>query len=390
VDIGDPELRDASTHLMLRFMDAIDLKEVEEHELWAANTFHDAMFEPFTDPQRWTKLFRLASLSWLLILERFPNVERIDVGCCRLIEHPSPTATNLFLQRSQRSPAFYDRLVGSDEWPFDESVNRAWASCHVLNIVPRSVRALRLTWAHTDNLHGFATVNHLLDLGYSMQTHSSYITKLNLTIMGVPGTHGSRGWQKNAAGSATGVRYWRKAINSMESLEYLEIRDEQGYDKDLHFTDLSMSDQDECILDWFLPGLKPPRLRALALDGFRYNYATIAESLRQLWPHLDSLTFANPKLVLWGQGDIETNERAVQAVHTAEQSQFLQGHGWCRLCEDLDAAFPEGRIILSNAASGIGYEVERAVDAKCVQKLRESGVVYFDGSSCGPSYIHDA
>lgn len=216
-------------------------------------------------------------------------------------------------------------------------------------------------------------------MGCDLRPRAEHITKLNLTIMGVPGTHGSRGWQKDATGSAAGVRYWRKAINSMVHLENLSIIDEQGYDNEYHFADRSMSNQEECILDWFLPGLKPPRFRTLFLNRFRYNHATLAESLRQIWPYLDSLTFANAELFQWRQDSIRISDDKLEAVYTAEQSQFLHGLGWLELCQHLRAASPEGRILLSCVGAGIGYETPCGINAKYGEMLRESGVTFIKG-----------
>jgi len=102
------------------------------------------MVEPFTDNRSWYRLLRAANDSWSLVFRRFKHLEKISVGCCEILDQPSPTYTHTFVLQ-------HGRDVLSEPYPpyiEDAAVNMGWASSIVLNAAPPTVRYLKLSMAN--------------------------------------------------------------------------------------------------------------------------------------------------------------------------------------------------------------------------------------------------
>lgn len=321
------------------------------------------MVKPFTNGFRWVELLDNALYSWSHIFGRFNNVEKISVECCGRLEHPETTYTNTFLQ--QRGLNLEDGLE-YDPWIEDSSINKAWASSLILGLHLPSVRSLDLTWANTDNLDRFTTVNRLLGTGYrsAFKGNTSHLSRLTLTIRGVKGTHGSRGWE-GRTGSAAGVRFWQKALNSMPNLEFLNFVDDLTSDEELMFTDSSMSNSNESVLEWLLPGLKAPKLRTLRFDRVLFDKSTIATLLQTVLPYLKNLVLKDANLTM---ANVERGSDLTESM-----LRHVQGKSWVDLCCSVHEIQPACRVQIICPFSNIheSYQPRFRLHSKYVKELQK-------------------
>jgi hypothetical protein len=343
--------------------------EMTEEQLQYAGEYHRAMVEPFTDNRSWYRLLRSANISWGQIFGRFPNLEEISVGCCEIVDQPSPTCTNTFVRQHGKG------VIDEPNPPFfsDATINMAWASTMVIRTAPLHVRRLRLSMANMDNYNSFATINRLQSLSYRQpfDTRILRTTRLTLTLRGVAGTHGSKDWH-GETGSAGSVRHWRSLLNSLRELQHLELHNGLSSDDRLPFSDGEASESGACILDWILPGLILTQLRTLRLCAFPLDTATIQTTFAGQWPCLEELIFDDILLVL--------NRKEGSGLELDEVG-HLQGKSWLETCCALSQKYTKTRITLSRPSSIICDAGYSSLHPKYIKELNGlSGVVLVTGA----------
>jgi hypothetical protein len=330
-----------------------------DDQLQYCSNYHRAMVEPFTDNRSWYRLQREASLSWGEIFGRFSNLEIISVGCCRIVDQPSPTSTHTFLLQHGKtvihepSPSFVD----------DATVNMAWASSMVIRTAPTHVQELRLSLANMDNFNSFATINRLQSFSFRKPFNVRIMktTRMRLALRGINGTHGSKDWTGDT-GSAGSVRHWKTMLNSLEALQHLELYNVLSSSDLLPFSRMELSDQQASILDWILPDLRLKHLRTLRLcGGLLLDADTILNALSGHWPSLERLTIEDASLML--RDNDKTNTRALWPNH-------LEGESWLYICRTLISRYPGVYIHLNRVSSNYDDTHEHVVHPKYVNEIR--------------------
>jgi hypothetical protein len=338
--------------------------EMTDDQLQYSGDYHRAMVEPFTDNRSWYRLLRAANISWGQIFSRLANLEEISVGCCEIVDHPSPTCTNTFVLQHGKD------VIDEPNPPFfaDATVNMAWASAMVIRTAPLHVRRLRLSMANMDNYNSFATINRLQSLSYRQpfDTRIMRTTKLTLTLRGVAGTHGSRDWH-GETGSAGSVRHWKGLLNSLRELQHLELRNALSTDDSLPFSDGESSDVKACILEWILPGLIMKQLRTLRLCDFLLDAESIQTTFAGHWPCLELLALDDISLMLRAEECISFKEDHIE---------HQQGKSWLQTCRALSEKHPQMRITLNRPSSNVNDISNYRLHPKYVEQLNNlTGVV---------------
>ena len=337
------------------------VRQMTDEQEEYCSQYHRAMVEPFTDNRRWHQLLRTANASWGKIFRHFTHLEEISVGCCEIVDQPRPTYTNLFLLQ-------HGKFVEADAHPRyieDPTVNMAWASSIICGSAPPTVRFLRLSMANMDNFSSVATVNRLLSLGYraiDSRQSLSQVTRLDLSLCGVAGTHGDRDWHGDT-GSAGNVRFWTKALNSMYNIQYLALRNKLSTDENIRFSPRNYSDPKGCLLEWLLPGLVGDYLSTLRLCDFLLDKASIHTTLSGRWPRLENLVLDDAQLMLRENEAVDTF-----TVHI----EHLQGYSWLEVCQALSEKSPDVRIELNRPVSNVNDREDHRLHPKCISLLQSS------------------
>jgi hypothetical protein len=332
--------------------------EMTAEQIQYCSNYYSAMVEPFTDNRSWYRLQRAASLSWGRIFGRFNNLEAISVGCCSIVDQPSPTNTHTFLLQ-------HGKTVMQEPHPLfveDATVNMAWASSMVIRTAPTHVQELRLSLANMDNFNSFATINRLQSFSFRRPFHvrAMNTTRMSLALRGITGTHGSKDWTGDT-GSAGSVRHWKTMLNSLEALQHLEIYNGLSSSNLLPFSGMEMSDQQASILDWILPDISLERLRTLRLcGGLLLDVATILNTLSGYWPSLETLTLEDVSLMLRYNGVY--NAGGPWAEH-------LDGKSWLDICCALIDTHPGLQIKLNRIASNLDDSIDHVIHPKYVKEL---------------------
>lgn len=342
-------------------------EEMADSQRVYCQRYHRTMVEPFINNSRWMQLVVSAGHAWGLILASFANLETVEVDSCGRTELPWGTSTHSFVLK-------YGKEIVTQEDPMyfeDDTINKCWASILLAQLSAVKVRSFHLTWAQTDNLNSFATVNRLLAMGYDLgpAVHNN-MTRLVLTLEGVYGTHGSRDWHGNT-GTAGAIRFWKRSLNGMANLQSLTLRNRLSHDEDRMFTNLDMTDIHGNVIDWLLPGLINNSLRSLRLEDFEFDKSTVTDTLKAIGSPLTTLTLMDCTLV-----DREENDESADAER--EVIHHIQGHTWLNLCQELTALRPERRIKLIRPLSNVqglrGYRFHAAV----IEQLRHCNGVNLD------------
>jgi hypothetical protein len=367
-------------------------REMTSEQLRYCYDYHIAMVEPFTDNRSWWVAFagdsysshpltrmsksryRLqyaAGRSWAKIFNRFCNLESISVGCCDIVDQPSPTVTNTFVLQHGKG------VIEEPHPPYieDGAVNMAWASALVIRTAPRTVRDLRLSMANMDNFNSFATINRLQSVIQHgrFTTRTMMITRLSITLRGIAGTHGNKEWHGDT-GSAGSVRHWTTLLNSLEQLQHLEFHNALDASGILQFSHMELSDAKGCILDWILPELASRHLRTLRLCGFLLDEASILNTLADRWVSLQNLILEDISLML----------RYTENSHAAEQQRrdsygdHLQGKSWLNIGRILTEDHPGVCIVLKRIASNVNEINDYALHPRYVKQLEALPLVEVD------------
>ncbi|KAH7393937.1 hypothetical protein DE146DRAFT_660337 [Phaeosphaeria sp. MPI-PUGE-AT-0046c] len=319
-----------------------DQRQMSDDQLEYCSDYYRAMVEPFTNNRTWYRLQRAALSSWRKIFSHFTNLAEISVGYCDIVDQPRPTCTNTFVSQHGKDvvdephPRFLE----------DATVNMTWASTLVIRTAPTYVKQLRLSMANWDNFNSFATVNQLQSLSFRKPLDNNVVnlTSLILDIQGIAGTHGRKDWVGDT-GSAGSVKHWKGMLNSIKRLRHLELRDAMRTDDKLNFSELQLSDEHACILDWLLPDLILNHLQTLCLADFVLDIATVQTTLSGQWPALERLTLRDIKLLK--SSDI------INLFDDETYSQHQDGKGWVETCRALRCNHP-GWIIVLHRPSSVG------------------------------------
>lgn len=276
------------------------------------------------------------------------------------MDQPSPTYTNNFVLKYGREN------LDDPLYEEDSTVNMAWASAVIMNAAPPSVRSLDLSIANMDNFNSFATVNRLLSMSHRrpLQSQMSTITRLQLTIRGIAGTHGSED-EHGDTGSAGTVRHWTKALRSLHALRHLELRDAMAIVSGLQFSDSENSDSQANILEWILPNLVLKQLRTLRLSGFTLNTDNVLKTLAGSWPRLEYLILEDICLLKVVEGGLN-----FELSHIAH----LRGTSWVVCAHELSEVHNPARIILIRPSSSINDRADYSIASVSVESLRDLGI----------------
>lgn len=328
--------------------------------------YYRAMVEPFTDNRSWYRLLRTAESAWRRVFQKFVGLERISVGCCNIVDHPSPTCTYTFVFNHGRS------VIEEPDPPFieDSAVNLAWASCMVMRAAPANVQSLRLSLANMDNFNSFATINRLLGISYKSYSvsHTLKMTRICLTLQGIRGTHGSRNWAGDT-GSAAVVRYWKGMLNKAYCLQHLELRNELAVSNELQFSNLERTDLHGTIIDWLLPDLSLPQLRTLRLCDFLLDENLIHKTLSGKWPRLEQIILDDIQLMMRDE-----NGQNLTPEHIAH----LQGQLWLDICRKLTEEKQGLRIALNRPVANVYDVVDFRLHPRYVQQIEQLPGVKID------------
>lgn len=333
--------------------------EMTDHQRRYCRQYHRAMVEPFINNQRWTQLMISAGDTWRYILAKFDNLETIEVASCERTNQPWGTSTHSFVLEhgksvlNEESPAYVE----------DDTINKGWASALLLTQLPtQNLRACSLTWAQTDNLNSFATVNRLLTSSYEMgiNVHNS-LTHLDLTLEGVYGTHGSRDWHGNT-GTAGGVRFWKRAINAMTNLQSLTLRDDLSHDEDKMFTSQEMTDAHGHPMEWLLHGIINKSLRTLRLEDLELNHWGVDAMLTTIPAALTTLVLVDCVLVDRKDDDESINRNAFAERH-------ILGYTWEQLCNRHVSCCPERLLRLVRPVSNSQGHRNYCLHATVVEQI---------------------
>ena len=359
---------------MQRFCSKFHVQSVDEmstEQNTYCQLYHRAMVEPFIDSMRWPRLVSSAQ-TWGRVLNSLENLETVEVGCCERVDHPWPTVTHHFVQQHGKD------VVRAEQPAYveDDTINKGWASL-LLVTIPINALTYKLTWAQTDNLTTWATVNRLLGMGYDLASRTSIVNdmkRLTLTLEGAYGTHGSRDWQ-GTTGTAAGVRFWQSALNKMPNLAHLTLCNQTTPDDEKLFTGLGMTNIRGNVMDWFLPGLNPPSLRTLRLQDFAFDKATVSSTFKSMKTFLNTLILDDCILVDWEE---ETEGAALDEVLLLH----IQGGSWADFSQDLKDHHPGRLIKLIRPLSRIHKGNEYRLHPKSVEQItRYEGVALNIGGS---------
>lgn len=305
-----------------------------------SSEYHRALVEPFTDNRRWQQLLRTASSTWGQVFGHFPDLEEISVGCCERVDQPRPTSTYAFFLQ-------YGKDVVRDVYPEfveDSTTNLAWASSVVSKSAPPNVRSLRLSMSNMDNFNSVSTVNRLVSLThrqFNPAKASIHITKLDLSLCGVAGTHGDRDYQGDT-GSAGSVRLWRSVLTDLRSLQYLTLRNNLATDEPIRFSRMEKSDPYASVLGWLLPELALDQLQTLRICDFILDQAEVQTIFRAHWPRLERIVLDDVNLMIHWSGDI---------IDLDLQLKHLQGNSWLDFCRSLREEQSNVRLELNKPVS---------------------------------------
>jgi hypothetical protein len=288
------------------------------------------------------------------------------VGCCEIVDQPSPTVTHTFILQ-------HGKEVIKEPYPpyiEDAAVNMAWASAMVIRTAPTTVRDLQLSMANMDNFNSFATINRLQSLSHRrlFTTRAMMTTRLSLTLRGTAGTHGSKDWLGDT-GSAGSVRHWKTMLNSLDQLQHLEFHNALDTSCVLQFSRNELSDLRGCILDWILPDLALRHLHTLRLCGFLLDVTSLPNTLAGRWLSLQKLMLEDISLMLRHNDNHLTGDDYID---------HLQGKSWLTVGRILADDHPGVQITLRRIASNVNDLIDRALHPKYIKQLEDLPLVEVD------------
>ncbi|KAH7557975.1 hypothetical protein BM1_05247 [Bipolaris maydis] len=311
--------------------------------------YHEAMVEPFIQGWRWPALVNCAESSFARIFGYFKNLTSISVACCERVDHLQPTCTGTFIQQTGKSAIEQE----NHRFVEDRTVNLAWASAIIVRKAPPHVHTLRLSLANIDSYYKTNTVNSTLRKGYGYPESNfpnlANLTRLTLSVRGIPGTHGHPSHVRIAAKFHAGW-FWKLIISKMLQLQHLELVDDYDTSPDTCFSGLEYTNHTASILPLLLPYLELNQLKVLGLRGFALQKHDLANSLTGPWPSLERIVLSEIRLM---DG---SDEDYADAEH-------MEGLTWLEICQE----FVEKR-------PGVILELERpystcfALDAVVVEE----------------------